>query len=785
MAKRGRKPKRHINWASNISIFKTIIALLLLVLAVLIVLSMFGGFTENSGKLNGFLRIFLSDNFGVLVFLIPLVLVYLSILLLGTKRFKYVNWRVFGSVMLLFVSFMGILGGYAGNFGKFIQDTTAFFISIYGAIFLYIVLAVIAIVLMTGLDLHAVFDGALDKSSALATKIFSKKPKKTKDDKNEKEDENLAPENAKLLEDSRQFNVNEFGESDVQDVEVVEDEVDEVGEKDDDVNEKKEDRFKLVNPPTGPVGDEVYADDGEVEDDTNVMVDAKTGNQDAQIDKKAELATENKQNSLPFSNKLWEYPSIDLLSPIPNKKPNAGDVEKRAKAIEHTLKAFNISTQVVDINIGPAVTRYSLSLAPGTKTSKVMNLAPDLALSLESPSGSVRVEAPIPGTNLVGIEVPNYAPSTVTLRSVLETKAMKKNRSKLAVALGHDVAGRPMIQDIAKWPHCLIAGATGSGKSVMMNVLIANLLMRCSPTECRFIMIDPKMVEMSQYNGIPHLLTPVVTDVEQKAVSALAWAVAEMERRYKEFASVGVRNIKAFNEMSGFQAEPYIVIFIDEIADMMMVAASEVEKYITRLAQKSRAVGIHLILATQRPSVNILTGTIKANVPTRMSFKVTSQVDSRVIIDQSGAEVLIGRGDMLFVPPDDSKPRRIQGAFVSDEEVSAIVEFLKNTGVEPEYKEEITQQKVETKKLSGSIDGAGDLDSKMLDALEIIILDGKASASYLQRKLGVGYSRAARMIDDMEDAGIIGQARGSKPREVLVASVDEAVARLKGESLSE
>jgi len=779
MAKRGRKPKRRIDWSSNFSILKTILALLIAFLSVIALISIFGGFGQ-SGKLNGYLRILLTQGFGILAIFVPFILFYLAFLLLVTKRFKYANWRIFGTGLLLFASLMGIMGAYAGTFGDFIRTTTASLISTFGAIVMYVILAVIALILMTGKDFHSIFDKLAEKISALAS-IFSRKPK---------EKEELSPENEKLLtgadedgsEEEKEFNINNYADTDVKDVE-VEEIVEEKGEDETEKELTEEERFKLMNPPTGPVGEEEFAEEEVVAEVGGSANDAIASSNEP-VEAQPEVVKEPKQSSLPFSNKLWEYPPIDLLSGAPNRKPNAGDVEKRAKAIEHTLNAFNISAQVVDINIGPAVTRYSLSLAPGTKTSKVMNLAPDLALSLESPSGSVRVEAPIPGTNLVGIEVPNYTPSSVTLRSVMETKPMKKHPSKLAVALGHDVAGKPVIQDITRWPHCLIAGATGSGKSVMMNVLIVNILMRCSPSECRLIMIDPKMVEMSQYNGIPHLLTPVVTDVEQKAVSALAWAVAEMERRYKEFAAAGVRNIKAYNEMSGFQAEPYIVILIDEIADMMMVAASEVEKYITRLAQKSRAVGIHLILATQRPSVNILTGTIKANVPTRMSFKVTSQVDSRVIIDQAGAEVLIGRGDMLFVPPDDSKPRRIQGAFVSDEEVTALVNYLRNTGIEPDYKEEITQQKVETKKSKGggAIEGT---DEKMMEALELIVLDGKASASYLQRKLGVGYSRAARMIDDMEDAGIIGRARGSKPREVLVASVDEAVARLTGESSTE
>ena len=349
-----------------------------------------------------------------------------------------------------------------------------------------------------------------------------------------------------------------------------------------------------------------------------------------------------------------------------------------------------------------------------------------------------------------------------------------------------DVQGNTVIQDISKWPHALVAGSTGSGKSVMLNAIISSLLFKCSPSECRFIMIDPKMVEMVQYNDVPHLLTPVVTDVEQKAVSALAWAVSEMERRYKLFSTLGVRNLESYNDQAGFQAEPYIIIVVDELADMMMVASADVEKYIARLAQKSRATGIHLILATQRPSVNVLTGIIKANIPTRIAFKVASNTDSRVIIDQSGAETLIGRGDMLFVPPNDSKATRLQGVHVSDDEIVNLVNTLKSSGIEPDYKEEIVQQRIASSSgSSGSNGELSNIDEKMADALELILQDGKASASYLQRRLSLGYSRAARIIDELEIAGIIGGANGSKPRDVLVGSFDEAIIRLKGGSSKE
>ena len=360
------------------------------------------------------------------------------------------------------------------------------------------------------------------------------------------------------------------------------------------------------------------------------------------------------------------------------------------------------------------------------------------------------------------------------MKSVLSSPEFKKHKGRLKVALGHTVSGKPLVYDITKMPHVLIAGATGSGKSIMLNAIISSLLFNNSPQECKLIMIDPKYVEFVQWNDIPHLLTPVITDVEQKAVSALAWAVSEMERRYKLFSNAGVRNIEGYNAKSGFQAEPYIVIIIDELADMMMVASNDVEKYITRIAQKARAVGIHLVVATQRPSVNILTGMIKANIPTRISFKVASNTDSRVILDQTGAEVLIGRGDMLFVPPTDSKPRRIQGVYVDDKEIEALVEYLKQQGTGPSYNDEIVSQDVRAGN-SGKVTVGASSDEKFRDALEIICADGKASASHLQRRLGIGYTRAARMIDDMEEMGIIGQARGSKPREVLITSPEDVL----------
>jgi len=466
--------------------------------------------------------------------------------------------------------------------------------------------------------------------------------------------------------------------------------------------------------------------------------------------------------NLPFTDQVWEYPPLSLLSNGSETSADRGDIKANAALIERTLASFGIKAKVVEINLGPAVTQYALESAEGTKIAKITNLQNDLAMALASPTGSVRIEAPIPGRSLIGIEVPNYSPALVTLKGILKSDQMKNARSKLTVALGLDVAGQPVIADIARMPHILIAGATGSGKSVLLHSFISTLLFRASPHEVKFILVDPKRVELPRYNGIPHLLTRVIVDPE-KALPALKWSLAEMDRRYKLFESTGVRDINSYNELSGFQALPYILIIVDELADLMVLAPTEVEKTITRLAQMSRATGLHLILATQRPSVDILTGLIKANIPCRIAFNVTSQVDSRVIIDQAGAEKLLGRGDMLYLPPDASKPIRIQGVFVSEPELSRLISFLRETGVEPEYKEEVTEY------LASKVSEKEEPEDELFaEAVRTVCEFDRASASLLQRRLRIGYARAARLLDELEERGIVGAADGSKPRDVLI-----------------
>ncbi|MBI2074631.1 MAG: DNA translocase FtsK [Candidatus Levybacteria bacterium] len=491
------------------------------------------------------------------------------------------------------------------------------------------------------------------------------------------------------------------------------------------------------------------------------------------IIKKESVLLSDKLVANPLANSIWEYPPLSLLSELSSQKAERGDIKRIATVIEKTLQSFGIEARVAEVNLGPAITQYALEIALGTKLSKITSLSNDLALATEAPTGQIRIEAPIPGRSLVGIEIPNRSLEVVALKTMLSSAVMQKSRSKLTVALGLDVSGSPLVANIGKMPHVLVAGTTGSGKSVLINSFISSLLFRASPSEIKLILIDPKRVELTVYNGIPHLLTPVIVEVE-KILSSLKWAMGEMDRRYKLFAEKGVRNVDAYNELSGFQALPYIVIFVDELADLMAFAPVEVEDAIARLAQMARATGIHLVVATQRPSVDVITGLIKANIPCRIAFNVSSMIDSRVIIDTPGAEKLLGRGDMLYIPPDQAKPTRIQGTFVSDKEVKKLVDYLKEKTPEVEYTEEVTAQQVILKK-SGISSGGDGHDPLFEEAIRVVCQHDRASASLLQRRLSVGYARAARILDQLEEQGIIGHGEGSKPRDVLVKNAEEFI----------
>lgn len=476
--------------------------------------------------------------------------------------------------------------------------------------------------------------------------------------------------------------------------------------------------------------------------------------------------------STPSEKKEYIFPDINLLnqSKLQNNKENKKQLLENAKMLEDTLQSFNVDAKVIQVRRGPSVTRYELHPSPGVKVSKIVNLADDLALSLAT--SSVRIEAPIPGKAAVGIEVPNKEVLPVSLREVIESHEFVEYGSNLSFALGKDITGKCIVTDIGKMPHLLIAGATGSGKSVCINTLITSLIYKSSPDDVKMILIDPKVVELSIYNGIPHLLIPVVTD-PKKSASALYWAVNEMSERYKLFAENNVRNIDGYNTAvinKGIgEKMPKIVIIIDELADLMMVSPRDVEDSICRLAQMARAAGIHLVIATQRPSVDVITGVIKANIPSRISFGVSSQTDSRTILDMGGAEKLLGRGDMLFLPIGESKPVRIQGAFISEEEVESIVDFLKVSS-EAEYSNETIEEIESIMPESTSEDE--DEDVLLKEAIQIAVDYGQASASMLQRRLRIGFNRAARLIDSMEAKGVVSPQDGSKPRQVLISKED-------------
>ena len=480
------------------------------------------------------------------------------------------------------------------------------------------------------------------------------------------------------------------------------------------------------------------------------------------------------EHALTVEDEHYEFPPVQLLSAGEKKAIKGGKkaVTDTAAKLQKTLYSFGVSAKVENVSVGPAITRYELKPAEGVRVSKIANLADDIALNLAAES--IRIEAPIPGKQAVGIEIPNKENEIVHLRDIIDCPKFTEHKSKLAFALGKDVAGEEIVTDISKMPHVLIAGATGSGKSVCINTLIASIIYKAKPSEVKLVMVDPKVVELSVYNGIPHLLIPVVTD-PKKAAGALSWAVQEMENRYSLFANKNVRDIKGYNEELDKEGSkeklPQIVIIIDELADLMMVSSKDVEDSICRLAQKARAAGMHLVIATQRPSVDVITGIIKANIPSRISFAVSSQVDSRTILDMAGAEKLLGKGDMLFYPAGATKPTRVQGAFISDKEVEKVVDFVKANG-EATYNDDILEQIERVNSTDKEIEeqqNDDSVDPLLMEAIDVVVETGQASTSFIQRRFKVGYARAGRIIDQMEERGIISGFQGSKPREVLMS----------------
>lgn len=477
-------------------------------------------------------------------------------------------------------------------------------------------------------------------------------------------------------------------------------------------------------------------------------------------------------NTIVSEDENYEVPPVELMKQGETKGLRGGKkaLADTATKLQKTLYSFGVSAKVENVSVGPAITRYELKPAEGVRVSKIAKLSDDIALNLAAES--IRIEAPIPGKQAVGIEIPNKEKEMVHLRDIIESTAFQDAESNVSMALGKDISGEPVVADIGKMPHVLIAGSTGAGKSVCINTLITSIIYKAKPSEVKLVMVDPKVVELSVYNGIPHLLIPVVTD-SKKAAGALAWAVQEMENRYQLFATKGVRDLKGYNSTAGEEEGklPQIVIIIDELADLMMVAAKEVEDSICRLAQKARAAGMHLVIATQRPSVDVITGIIKANIPSRIAFAVSSQIDSRTILDMVGAEKLLGKGDMLFYPIGSSKPTRVQGAFVSDKEVEKIVDFLKSNSGEATYNEDILEEIEKANKSDKEVEemqDEDDTDPFLEDAIKTVIEVGQASTSFIQRRFKVGYARAGRIIDQMEARGVISGYEGSKPRQVLM-----------------
>lgn len=537
-----------------------------------------------------------------------------------------------------------------------------------------------------------------------------------------------------------------------------------------------------LDDPNATVGDTEYPEGHNDDEDMNSALEATRKETVPKKIKNVDIEAETKKvaDEIELSeadDEGYVFPPLELLKASKTSATAAAGAEVTADHLVETLRSFGVETRIVNISRGPTVTRYELQPCAGVKISKITNLADDIALNLAT--AGVRIEAPIPNKAAVGIEVPNKSSDVVDVRGILESPAFTGAKSKLTIALGRDIGGNAIVADIGKMPHGLIAGATNSGKSVCINSIIISLLYKASPDEVKFLMIDPKVVELGNYNGIPHLLVPVVTD-PRKASGALGWAVSEMEKRYTMFADRGVRNIDGYNNFvetlndTEVEKMPHIVIIIDELADLMMTAPNEVEESINRIAAKARAAGMHLIVATQRPSVDVVTGVIKANIPTRIAFAVASQVDSRTILDSAGAEKLLGRGDMLFSPVGSNKPSRIQGCYVSDEEIEAVVNFVKGDHT-AQYDDNIMVEiernaAVEKKQKTGLSEDGPDEDPMLSEAIKVVVEHGMASTSLLQRKLKLGYARAARIIDEMEQRGVVGGYEGSKPRKVLITA---------------
>ncbi len=716
-----RRKRKPIKLKIKTETIYTIVGLLLIVMGILVMVSFSG-----QGMLLQVLNEYLVDKLGIVMLFLPFIFISAGLVMFQTKWAWSKPHVLLGALMMMF-GFLGSLR--SGSIGNQTFENLSKLVTPYGSMSIFLFFVVSGLLVMMQLSI-----------TEFVEYLAQFKPEPKVDEK----EEQMSLDDIKQARGLKipKLSLN-FG--------------------------KKDEPGFTVNDNSPMTPDEEIGT--AVMENKNLAGDKKSGDD----------LGEGTIQSPDAANLIWEYPPLSLLSPSSGGKADRGDVKKNAQIIENTLDSFGIKARVVEVNNGPSVTQYALEISKGTKLSKITGLSTDLALALAAPTGQIRIEAPIAGRSLVGIEVPNHSAQYVTLRTMLSSQEMRKHKSKLAVSLGISVAGKPVIADIAKMPHVLVAGATGSGKSVCINSFMCSILFRSSPAEVKFILVDPKRVELTGYNDIPHLLTPVIVD-PPKVVAALKWATVEMDRRYKQLAEVGVKNIDGYNDLAGFVAMPNIVIVIDELADIMLFAPSEVEESITRIAQMARAVGIHLVLATQRPSVDVITGLIKANVPTRIAFNVSSMTDSRVVLDTPGAEKLLGRGDMLYIPPDQAKPSRIQGTYVSDKEAKDMIDFIKSQGQKPDYEEDITN-KYKSGKVTGGSGGqiatGDDRDDLFVEAVKLFSQYDKASSSLIQRRLSVGYARAARILDQLFEAGMVGPHEGSKPRDVNHKVIKEYLSSLE------
>ncbi|KXG75808.1 FtsK/SpoIIIE family DNA translocase [Thermotalea metallivorans] len=759
MSRRQRKKEQ-----AKSPLYHEIISLFIISIGILVLISLQ---TESSGEIGKLIKYMLKGLLSQPANLLPYVIILFGLFTMAGK-IKSIDKKLKFTVPIIYLSYVILYGIYhmdlnmehffrLENLGKAYRDGVngqgggligvtlgSVFIKLFGVNGSYVILITVmvaSVVVMTGISLVTLLtnckNGVVHFFVTLGQALldFIQMPgEKEKEPAASKENTNLRNENGRA--------VKEYADTFMTKTDVLDDKIKIL-----DFTRKADGEEKMQDLPVGPKNDEKKQKQGTSDDFDADSIPMQ-------------LAQASK------SNIEYKMPSLNLLEngAAISSKNDKREIINKAKILEETLQNFGVDAKVMQVSKGPAITRYEIQPSPGVKVSKIVSLSDDIALNLAA--SHIRIEAPIPGKAAVGIEVPNDTIATVTIKEVLSSEQFTANESKLTFALGKDIAGNPITADLAKMPHLLIAGATGSGKSVCVNALITSILYKATPDEVKFLLIDPKVVELNNYNGIPHLLIPVVTD-PKKASTALHWAVQEMTNRYKVFAQNGVRDIHGYNEKAlreGKETLPKIVVIIDELADLMMVAPGQVEDAICRLAQMARAAGMHLIVATQRPSVDVITGVIKANIPSRIAFAVSSQADSRTILDMGGAEKLLGKGDMLFYPVGASKPKRVQGAFISDVEVERVVSFIKEQSADHHPYEPDIIDKIE----NDGIDEGETADDLLKEAIELVVQTEQASISMLQRRFRIGYNRAARLIDAMEERGIVGPHEGSKPRQVLV-----------------